>query len=527
MPIVSGAVTKSTAPTTWSSADAFAYTGQGVHPLSAYFAEAHAYDAIYSGQLWPKIAITKLVHLQTQLPFKVYRRADKGREDASDTPYGKLIARPCMTLAPVAFWEWTILQYHVHGRAFAVKVRDKAGRPIELKPIHPTRMRYGPANGGWTSQANDDGSRWWFRQSDGSEIPVARSSFIYWRRMHPSHPELGLSPLEPLRDTLENEAGAKAANKAMWLRGGKHTMVLSTSKSFGDATAAVIQRLADQYQAKHGGVENWGRPLVLEDGMTATPLDMTNEDMQYIDARRLNREEVAAAFDIPPPTIGILDRATFSNVTEQNRMLYRLTMPPILQSFESMLDFDLRDGRHGDETKPPDFGELFYFEHLIDGVLRGSTEERTASNALAIQSGQMTPAEARELENRPFIEGSDRLYINTAMVPFDEETAPDPVLPPAPPANPAPAIGGPAQDGGADEQPAPPPPARQLLPAAVVGKVMGRLSRVADLDQLDALQLTAGLDAEAAQVVAQALGHVRRLGGNVAGLRLLIKDLGE
>lgn len=507
MPIISGAVTKSL--TTWTSADGFAYSGAGLHPLARYFTDkGYAYEAVYRSQLWAQVAINKLVNLQMQLPFKVYQRGARGRDDARQSPFGQVIAHPSLTIDPVTFWTWFVLQRHIHGKSFAHKERDAGGRPVRLKLVHPSRMRYGPERGGDPERAP---SRWWFVTDPRAltERPIERSEFIYWRRVDPCHPEQGLSMLEQLRDTLEMEGAARLANKALYRRGGKHSIILKTPKNFGAGTSMVLKRLADQYEQRHGGVDNWGRPLILEDGMEPVQLDHSPEDLQYVEARRLNREEVAAAADLPPPSIGILDRATFSNVTEQNRMLYRTSMPPHLQSFEAMLNFDLRDGRHG-RAGLPDFGDSFYFEHLIDGVLRGSTEERIAANAQAIQTAQMTPAEARELENRPFIPGSDQLYVNSAMVPFDQAaqlTAPAGQRPAELPA------------GSASGQ------ARRLDPATV-STVMGRLSRPKSLDGVHVEQLTAGLDGAATAVVGQAVEHVRDLGGDVAGLRRLIKNLG-
>lgn len=510
MPIIHGAVTKSL--TTWTSADGFAYSGAGLHPLAGYFTPpSYAYEAVFERQLWAQVAIEKLVALQILLPFKVYQRQARGRDDARDTPFGQLIAQPSPTLDPVQFWSWFILQRHIHGRSYARKVRDAGGRPAQLQLIHPTRLRYGYRRGETKGEQG-----WWYTTDPArpaEEERWARQDFIAWRRPHPCHPEQALSPLEQLRDTLEMEGAARLANKALFSRGGKHSILLKTPKNFGNGTSLVLKRLADQYEQRHGGVENWGRPLILEDGMEAVQLDHSPEDLQYVEARRLNREEVAAAFDIPPPAIGILDRATFSNITEQNRMLYRATMPPHLQSLESVLNFDLRDGRHG-RPGPPDFADVFYFEHLVDGVLRGSTEDRIAANAQAIQTGQLTPAEAREMENRPFLDGSDRLFVNSAMVTIDA-AASSAEMPPA------------AQRALGAGQPALPPAeqSRRRLEPGQVDLVMGRLSRAQSLDAVDVARLVDGLDARAADVVAQAVAHVEDLGGDVPGLRRLIKDL--
>ena len=56
----------------------------------------------------------------------------------------------------------------------------------------------------------------------------------------------------------------------------------------------------------------------------------------------------------------------------------------------------------------------------MDEVLRGAFEDRIPAMVAAINAGIMMPSEARELENRPFVEGSDQLFINAAVVPIDQ-----------------------------------------------------------------------------------------------------------
>src|SRR5690554_6984432 len=54
----------------------------------------------------------------------------------------------------------------------------------------------------------------------------------------------------------------------------------------------------------------------------------TRRSSDLIEARKLTREEVAAAYYIPPPLVGILDHATFSNIREQHKQLYQDTLGP-------------------------------------------------------------------------------------------------------------------------------------------------------------------------------------------------------
>jgi hypothetical protein len=247
-------------------------------------------------------------------------------------------------------------------------------------------------------------------------------------------------------------------------------VVLEHPGALGDESAA---RLAMNWADVHGGVDNWAKAAILEEGMKANVLPLNVEELQYIEARKLNREEVCAGYDIPPPALHILDHATYSNITEQNRALYRDTMAPKLGHLESTLDHELRDGSMG-TNNPPDFDDRLYAEFLLDEVLRGAFEARAIAYQ---QSDFMTIAEKRQKENLPFIPGTDRIFLNSASLPL-------------------------GPDGQLEQPAAPEPPPMAALPPApekaltlnAYNTVMGRLSRIKSLADIDAQVLTAGLN---------------------------------
>ena len=153
------------------------------------------------------------------------------------------------------------------------------------------------------------------------------------------------------------------------------------------------------------GPHNTGSTMLLEEGMEPKPMTLTAEEAQYIETRKLNREEVCAAYDMPPPVVHILDHATFSNITEQMRSMYRDTMAPR----------SCRASRRRSRWtcgRPSGPSDDVYAEFLMDEVLRGDFETR--QDALA-KASHMTIAEKRKVENLPFIEGTDRIFLNAGI----------------------------------------------------------------------------------------------------------------
>jgi HK97 family phage portal protein len=390
--------------------DQYIYPNAGLNLTNAFA----SYGAVYRSQMWVSTLVNKIAYGTARLPLKVYTRdADDNRTPARDTPFAQLLRNPNPRHDPFFFWLWTVSTHEVYGEAIWVKVRPRSGAaPSQLWPMHPANVT--------TYRRQETGELWYRYTWGGSHGPAVmewpESDIVHFRTYNPDNQARGMSRLEPLRQTILNEDSARRAAQAMWSNGGRPSFVVTHPKGM---TPAVQDRLSAQLGGLHKGVDNWGKIAILEEGMTPTLLPLNAEAMQYIEARKVNREEACGMYDVPPPVVHILDRATFSNITEQMRSMYRDTMAPRLGLFESVIDAQLR----------PDFDPQgrIYAEFLLDEVMRGAFEQRAVANQSAIFSGQRTPNEVRRQDNLPPLEGGDRLYINAGAIPLDvaaEDVAP-------------------------------------------------------------------------------------------------------
>jgi HK97 family phage portal protein len=450
------------------------YWTPGGVDLTAKFA---SYHSIYRQQLWVFTVVNKLALATARLPLKVYERTAGGRLDARDTPFAKLLRRPNPKHDAFFFWQWTASTKEVYGEALWVKIRDRSGTPIELWPLHPANV----------FTRNVDGELTYFFYGGVSTIPqfgIPSADIVHFKTYNPDTTVRGMSPIEPLRQTLLNEDAARRATSSFWARGARPGTALVHPNALSPKAA---ERLKANWEALAGGTDKTGATVVLEEGMEPKRMDLTAEEAQYIETRKLNREEVCAAYDMPPPAVGILDHATFSNIVEQLRSIYRDTMPTRLGLYESTIDLQLR----------PDFArdDRFYAEFLLDEVLRGAFETRAIAIQASINSAQLTPNEGRALDNRPALEGGDRLYINSTMIPIDEvSTRVSPVQPALLPASTEPsaeaALALASAAGGS------------RLHQKAAQKVSARAAMFDDLDTIDPATLTAGLNGSTDAVLA-------------------------
>lgn len=383
-------------------ADAF-YYANNVMPLAGLYA---AYSSLYKEQLWVGIVIRKLATGQARLPFDV-RVGSASNSALEEGNLADLMLRPNPRLSGFKLWLWTASTYDIYGEAFWLKLRDNNGRVRELHPIHPTNLAV---------KRTGDGGVEYLYTSGSPNVPLLppfpEQDVVAFTNYNPDNMERGLSNLEGLRMTLLNEDAARRANASWWKRGARPGVVLESEKSLA---APAIKRLRKQWDDVAAGADAMGGTVVLEEGMKANIIQLNAEEMQYIESRKLNREEVCSAYDVPPPAVHILDHATYSNISEQLRSMYRDTMAPRSEFFESVVDHQLI----------PDFyktGEAFT-RFNMDEVLRGDFEVRAEATSKLIQVGVMTPNEGRATFTLPPAGAeADVLYGNAALVPLGSNT---------------------------------------------------------------------------------------------------------
>jgi len=229
----------------------------------------------------------------------------------------------------------------------------------------------------------------------GDPQPLDLEDVVYFNGYNPLNDVMGLSPLVTLSRMLAEETAAADHRASYWQNSAQVEGVIERPKDAPRWTPTQKQSWREQWQARHGGAAGAGTVAVLEDGMTFKQISQSFRDSEYINARKLSRTECAAAYHIPPPFVGDLEHATFSNIKEQHKQLYADTLGPWFSMIQQALMLWLL-------PEVTDNADV-YCEFNIAEKLKGAFEEQTASLAVAVRRAFMTPNEARGRLNLPSI----------------------------------------------------------------------------------------------------------------------------
>jgi HK97 family phage portal protein len=219
----------------------------------------------------------------------------------------------------------------------------------------------------------------------------------------------GISPLSMLGTTIRVEDAAQRWQQAMMLNAGRPPSGIIASEEFLGLDATERNQLMAQLRADlttiYAGPENAGKPALLPPGLDWKAIGHSANEAALIDQRKVAREEVCAVYMIPPPMLGILDRATYSNVEVQKEMIYTDAVGPPLVLIEQAINAQIVKAllREDDVYVEFDFGH----------VLRGSRLDEINALRGAIGTALLTPNEGRAALNQPRSgeKGMDTFYL--------------------------------------------------------------------------------------------------------------------
>lgn len=334
------------------------------------------------------------------MPWSVYR----DREIRHGHPAHKLLhLRPCPEMGASTFKETIVRDALLWGNGYAEIERNRAGAAIALWRLEPSRMRI----------TRDDSEHLTYEYTD-----------IYGEKilLRPEH----VFHLKGLGDGLAGESiiGLAAKSIAAGLAAENLNASLFENQIIpsgvlehpAQLSEGALIRLRDQFKAKHGGLENAGKPIVLEEGMKFTPLTMKPEDVQFLESRQFQVEEIARWFGVPPHKLADLQHATFSNIEHQSLEFINDALMPWCKRLEEEADYKLLDGQ----------SQGFYSKIDARGLLRGDNKSRMEFYRGGVTSGIFSINECRNWEDLPPIEGGDKHHVQMQMVPVDQVKPIDP-----------------------------------------------------------------------------------------------------
>lgn len=286
---------------------------------------------VYGIHAWTYAAIQKIIQNLAAIelcPYMPVKKADGEIEWIKDEKHEffPLLQKPNPYMSGYDLRAYTFAGLKLTGNAFWYFETFGTTKLMELWPLYPDSVK--PV---MTKEKFIDHYEY---MVNGQQVKLPYEQVIQFRDTNPSSYIWGQGAISATRNAIMSDIFAQKWNKDFFKNNARPDAVLETEKSLPQP---VRQRIIDSWRAAHAGPRNAHKIGILEGGLKYTPLDQTQKDMDFVNMRKELRNEILAAYGVPPAIVGVLEYANYSNMEQQKKTFWMETLLPMLRNVEQTL----------------------------------------------------------------------------------------------------------------------------------------------------------------------------------------------
>lgn len=294
--------------------------------------------------IWVFRSVHAIADNQARLPIEVALGSEKGPA-TEDHPWVRLLNQaPNDDESPYSFRYRLSSQILLSRKgAFVEVVRSRgSGEIVQAFLLDPRKTHPVPG----TKRLVDT----YAIEQGAGRFSYLKADDVIWARLpHPVDPLGGLTPLEAAGISIDNDVLARLYNRTFLQNDGRPGGIVGIKGEMDD-------EVADELESRwNGGLRGAGRISIVEaDGLDFVDTAVSPRDAQYIEGRKVSKEDILGAFGVPESiALGNASQRTYENADAEKAIFWESTMLGHLaligdalnradQDPETFVRFDLR-----------------------------------------------------------------------------------------------------------------------------------------------------------------------------------------
>jgi HK97 family phage portal protein len=361
---------------------------------------------LYAGATAIAVAVTKPA-------LKVYREIKSEKEVKQEEVEGeeinRLIELPNPFLSYRELIQITALNLLIPGNAYWNLVGtsedqpiSESNPPVELWWVKPEQVDI-------VTDPKKFISHYLFISPTSKEKKLDPSEIIHFKAVNPDSYFRGLGTMEAARLPAELEFKALSYNKRFMENDASPEGHFATDQFLEENQ---VKRFLREWEERHQGPKKAGKIDVTWGGLKYMPRGISPKDAQYVEMRKMNREEILATLGVPPSIVGLLEYANYSNMEIQQRKFWEDAVIPILNLIADKLTLNLA----------PHFDEDYWFDFDYSDIkaLQEDEERKARIETMYLRHGLRTPNQIRQEQGKDPYKGGDKYYMEMSLIPVGE-----------------------------------------------------------------------------------------------------------
>jgi HK97 family phage portal protein len=343
--------------------------------------------------------INAIARAVSSVPWYVYQQKKAGEwEVIANHPLEALIDKPTPFHSRKDLMTGMVQHLYLGGNSLFTKVRG-GGTVTELWQMPPDAIKVIPDRKNFIShyEYNKEGIRKRIEQAD-----ILHNKFL-----DPSNPYWGISPIQAGARLVDSDVEAVKFQKVSLQNRAITDGIFSFEHPL---TKQQWEEAREMVRQQHQGTENARTPWVLGAGAQWTSMSLSPVEMDFLNSRKFNREEICSIFQVPPPIVGIMDTSTYNNIETARKIFWQDTIIPLLEDIKDCFNLALT----------PEFGTGIELSYDVSNVqaLQTSNQEKIANATSLFAMGVPFNMINQKLElGFDNVEGGDLGYLPSGLMP--------------------------------------------------------------------------------------------------------------
>ena len=283
----------------------------------------------------------------------------------------------------------------IFGDAYWWIERARNGKPIRAMRLHPAFVDIKTSGGRVSSYVYSSG----VDDTDGKRYKPER--IVHFKMDDPSSDLYGLSLLESLQGVVAVDLNALKFNGKFFENSAQTGLVFALKST----DSGEVERNREYLEQNYVGTDNAHRPLLLEGDVNVHKSVSSAADMQFIEGRKMLREEMLEVLDVPKEKLGITEDSNRSVSREADNTFRQEAIAPL----QTIVEEEVNNGL---------ILEMFGWDDIVFVHNEVSTRDSLEMMKLLGESERMGVLSINEIRDRQFglppIEGGESHFVQTA-----------------------------------------------------------------------------------------------------------------
>lgn len=347
-------------------------------------------DALHEYRGWPYACIRAISEEVGNIDLKLMRENKDGTEEVTDrNDLMDLLHRVNGTMTKANLFKSTSAYLDLTGNAFWYLARDKSKKIAEIWPLRPDYVELVKNELGLVI-----GYKLRTGNKGGADLPF--TDVIHFKEFDPLDTSIGKGVIESARDSITMDNAARVYNRAFFENGAIPDYVFELD---ADSTMdeGEMEAFKEAWNSEYGTPGRAHKTGVLQGGMKLRELQRSQKEMDFIETRRFNRDEILAMFRVPRTVLGITDDVNRSNAETTNYVFALRAIKPRMQMIIDTLN----------EFLVPEYGDDLFLD-FVSPV----PDDLTTKGNYYVQGHNkwLSTNDIRRLEGLPPISNGDAIY---------------------------------------------------------------------------------------------------------------------